>query len=125
MKHPSFRFPIKGYKTVLGQLGSKSNGRRPVRRGSKFAFIKSDTALQYVSDFEKQIPKALVPFEGPVMLYARCYYKDRRRDLDVALLQDCIQKREIIKNDRQIECIIAFRHIDKKRPRVEFFLKSL
>lgn len=121
-----WRWPGAGkFKTVLGELGSKSNSRSLVYIGGKPRFIKGKAAQGYVSSFQKQIPVQAKSFEGPVLLVAKCYYKDRRRDLDVALLQDCIQKQGIIKNDRQIEAIMATRMIDKQCPRVEFQLVEL
>lgn len=116
--------------SVPGQLGSKSNQRQLVTFGRgenrRPALIKSAKARAYESAFMAAIlgsglaPKE--PYEGPVVLVAGCHYEDRRRDLDVALLQDCLQRAGIIKNDRQVEEIHAYRYVDKERPRVEFEL---
>lgn len=109
-------------RTVLGHLASKSNSRRKASWGG---VIKSEAAMQFAQDFVRQVPHEKVPFSGPVRLWTTVYYADERRDLDVSLLQDCIQARGIIKNDRQIKEIHAFRKVDKKRPRVEFRLEQL
>lgn len=107
---------------VQGELCSKSNQRRVARFGQRTAIIKSESALEFVQRFLYTVPRPHTPFTEPVALTVLTYYKDRRRDLDVALLQDCIQKAGIIKNDRQVEEIHAFRYIDKENPRVVFRL---
>jgi Holliday junction resolvase RusA-like endonuclease len=113
-------------RVVVGELCSKSNGRQIVRFGHRLASIKGDKARQYVVDFMRQVPVSKTPLvDEPVALYARCYYKDNRRDLDVALLQDCIQKACIINNDRQVKEIHAWRYLDKLWPRVEFWLSRI
>lgn len=109
-------------RTVLGHLASKSNGRRKTTWGG---VIKSEAAMEFEDDFFKQVPYAKVPMLGPIRMTAHVWYADNRRDLDISLLQDCIQKREILKNDRQIVEIHAFRHVDKAKPRVHFVLESI
>ena len=69
--------------------------------------------------------KTAKPFEGNIRFSAIVYYVDRRRDLDVALIQDCLQKAGIIKNDRQVQEIHAFRKIDKLNPRTIFTLEEI
>ena len=120
-----------GWIIVYGELGSKSNSRKVVRFGNRTAVIKSDTARQYCKDFLKQVGANRKPYEGPVKLTAICYYKDMRRDLDIALLQDLLQEGTpknpgacFIKNDRQIRHIEAIRKVDKDEPRVEFKLSK-
>jgi Holliday junction resolvase RusA-like endonuclease len=107
-----------------GQLCSKSNSRKIVRMGNRIAVIKSAEARAYVDTFLRTMPKPAVPFEGPVCFVAQVYYADRRRDLDVALLQDCLQAHGIIKNDRQVVEIHAHRYISKDNPRTWFLLTS-
>lgn len=111
-----------GPQQVLGHLASKSNSRRKTNWGG---IIKSDAALQFVDDFHKQVRNAPEPYKGQVALMADVWYRDRRRDLDISLLQDCIQTAGIIKNDRQIVYIKARRFIDKENPRVVFELRGL
>lgn len=110
--------------TMPGQLCSKSNSRRVVRQGSKIRVIKSEESLSYVDGFVRLFREQKA-FEGDVVLEVHAYYKDRRRDLDIALLQDALQKANVIKNDRQVVEIHAYRYIDKKNPRTGFFLKEL
>lgn len=110
---------------IIGELASKSNSRKIVRFGSRVASIKSQAARDYVKSFILQAGHYDKAFEGPVKLVAVCWYKDMRRDLDIALLQDCIQAAGIIKNDRQVWEIQARRRLDKKEPRVLFYLEAL
>lgn len=117
--------------TIEGQLGSKSNSRRLVLTGGKMRSIKSADALAFVDNALRQIPRPKAPYMGKVALFVRAYYRDGRRDLDVALLQDILQAKMgrqegagIIKNDRQVVEIHAQRLTDPSRPRVEFYLAS-
>ncbi len=106
---------------VEGELASKSNSRRIVRFGNRAASIKSQKALDYAQRFSLAVRGTVSkPYDGDVALYAEIYYKSRRPDLDVALLQDCIQNSGIIKNDRQVVEIHAWKYLDRDRPRVEF-----
>jgi Holliday junction resolvase RusA-like endonuclease len=107
-----------------GQLCSKSNSRRIVQIRGQVRVIKSAEALAYVESFKRWMPKPVKPFEGPIALDAFVFYKDWRRDLDIALLQDCLQAHGIIKNDRQVIQIHAYRYIDKENPRTRFFLSE-
>lgn len=113
-----------GPQTMPGQLCSKSNSRRIVRMGNRIASIKSAESLVYVTTFCRLFKQA-VPFEGDCKLIVEVYYKDRRRDLDIALLQDCLQTAGIILNDRQVVEIEARRFIDKLSPRSVFRLEGL
>lgn len=116
----SQRFEFQGL--VSGELASKSNSRIRTHWGG---FIKSDKARRFCKDFEAQIPKQRTAFEGPCKLIATVYYASRRPDLDISLLQDCIQKQGIIKNDRQIDALEIYKQIDKGAPRVHFRVVSL
>lgn len=115
-----------------GQLCSKSNQRKIATWGGRPHLIKSDDARAYCKEFFQRFYQAGKPFEGDVILEATCYYQDRRRDLDIALLQDCLQTgtprnpgANIIKNDRQVVAIHALRRIDRLNLRVEFTLTSV
>jgi Holliday junction resolvase RusA-like endonuclease len=50
------------------------------------------------------------------------YYDSRRPDLDNSLkvVLDCLQKAQAIKNDNKCLEIIAKKHLDKEKPRIEF-----
>ncbi len=125
-----------GPEVILGQLGSKSNSRKVVKfgkgAGARTAVIKGDVARAWWRDALRQIARPLKPFAGDVRLVVTCYYADRRRDLDVALLQDLLQVGSpknpgvgIILNDRQVVEIHAWRKISKERPRVVFSLEEI
>lgn len=92
---------------IQGTLESKSNSRRVVKRGSKPMMIKSDKARAYTESAVAQL-RALKARNGwptlemDVTLAVLVHYPDARRDLDIELLCDCLQKSEIIGNDRQI-----------------------
>lgn len=106
-----------------GQLCSKSNSRRLVMRGKTPAIIKSQESLDFVEDFVKAFKDPNRPaYEDDVCLVVKAHYEDRRRDLDIALLQDALQAAGIIKNDRQVIEIHAIRRINKEKPRTWFRL---
>lgn len=122
-----------GPATMPGQLCSKSNSRQIVKFGNRTALIKNAEARTYVQTFIRLFHNASrMPFIGPVRLIAAVFYQDRRRDLDVALLQDCLQVGSvnnkgsgIIENDRQVIEIKAARYIDKLNPRTVFMLEEI
>jgi len=114
------------YSAIMpGQLCSKSNSRKIVRMGGRMAVIKSVDARQYVQNFLRLMPRVTKAYEGSVRFSCKVYYKDRRRDLDIALIQDCLQAHGIIKNDRQVIEIHATRYIDKANPRTYFLLEAI
>ncbi len=106
---------------AVGALASKSNSRQKTSHG----FIKSNGALEFCDAFAWQVRPPKEAFVGLVALYAVAYYPDWRKDLDLALLKDCIQKAGIIKNDRSIVKEVGMRGIDKKNPRVVFMLHEI
>lgn len=111
--------------TVLGELASKSNSRQVVKRGGLTRVIKSEKALQYEQDFMKQVGRPTSPLQGDVVLTVWAYYASRRPDLDESLLMDCIQRRGILENDRQIKEKHVYWGLDPKRPRVTFEITLL
>jgi Holliday junction resolvase RusA-like endonuclease len=111
---------------IKGHLALKSNGRRIIFRGQRRPrSIKSEAALMFAATFATQIRRPKEAFAGPVALFADVWYADKRRDLDISLLQDAIQDAGIIVNDRAILEIHARRFIDKMNPRVKFKLVEL
>ena len=106
------------------EIASKSNSRRAVRFGKRPAFIKSKPALAFAAAAKlaiKGLPGG--PHLGPVALRCELFYRSRRRDLDAALLMDALQGPDKpILNDRQIKVLHASSHIDRKNPRVEWWL---
>lgn len=108
---------------VNGELASKSNGRRFIRRG---LIIKSNKALIFEELFPLQVrpkPEDCIT-EGEVTLTATIFYKTQRNDLDESLLMDCIQNVGLVSNDRQIREKHIYHGIDKVNPRVEFKIEA-
>jgi len=106
-----------------GALPSKSNSRRIVRRGNSVASIKSAESIQYVHDFLRLFKREQKTLTGELALSVIVQQKDMRRDLDVALLMDCLQHAGIIENDRQIWRIRAERKLARDlEPQTSFSL---
>ena len=103
---------------VMGEPASKSNSRRIVRRGGRVMSIKSEKALRYVEQFEKQCPVLPDLLEGDVSVTLHIYYASRRPDMDESIILDCMQGR-IYTNDRQVKERHAYWHLDRKHPRAE------
>lgn len=112
--------------TVHGPLPNKSNSRQIVTIRGRAMVIKSKEAREYEGKFEDAIwnglGKLVEPLDPGAKLYfkATVYQENLRRDLDVELLPDLLQKFNIIKNDRAIWRKEYQRELDKDRPRVEF-----
>jgi len=66
--------------------------------------------------------KPATPLDGAFVLTAVVYQENLRRDLDIELLADGLQRVGILKNDRAIWSKLATRRIDRENPRVEFIL---
>lgn len=115
---------------VHGTLESKSNSRRIVGRGKKKKSIKSENAITYADNAILQLKKiknnmGWPTFEIDVTLAVLVHYPNARRDLDIELFCDCLQKAEIIANDRQIvekHACVATRK--SKEPRLIFVLRD-
>lgn len=109
---------------IHGQLPNKSNSREIVRVGGRFLLIRSKEARRYDRRFESAIERSsgLVQIDPEARLYfkATVHQENLRRDLDVELLPDLLQKFEIIKNDRAIWRKEYERRLDRENPRVEF-----
>lgn len=113
---------------VHGQLYSMKNSKQIVlNRKTGQLFPKKHAKLTaFEQAFAAQVPaEAQKSLEGPVALTCDVYYPDRRQDLDIAAVMDCLQAHNVILNDRQIEEIHAFRHVDKADPRVWIQVREL
>ncbi len=121
--------------TILGKVPSKSNcyrvvtipGKRdPVtfKQKSHGSLAKTTELKRYESNFFLQIPPKLRRWklDEEFAFHVDVYYEDRRPDLDNAMkvILDCLQKGDVIQNDRLCVEIHAYRHVDKKNPRIEF-----
>ena len=113
--------------TISGAPPSMKNQRRIVRNratGRPFV-IKSVDALQYGQSFSMQVPhEKRIGYEGPVSLKCRVWYPSRRQDLDIEYLKDLLQNTNVIKNDRQIMHMEAWKGLDKERPRVHLTISK-
>jgi Holliday junction resolvase RusA-like endonuclease len=116
-------------------LASKSNSRnvavvqRPGRKPQRIPIIEKKAREFYqifkvaaiASGFGRaQSPRP--PFAGEWKLLVNVYQENRRRDLDIELLADALQRFGVIENDRHIWEKHCRRFIDKENPRVEFAL---
>lgn len=97
--------------TIYGEPASKANSRRIVYTRGRVRSIKSRKAIGYVAAFCAQAAKLAVPITCDVVLTVRIWYASRRPDLDVALIMDCLQRAGIIKNDRQVVEIHAYKYL--------------
>ena len=102
--------------TIYGEPASKSNTRKLVHIKGKMLFIKSQKALQYVKDFDKQCPQLKDLITCDVSVEMKIFYKTRRPDLDESLILDCMQNK-IYENDRQVKEKHIWWGLDKEEPR--------
>jgi hypothetical protein len=117
---------------IHGVLASKSNsrnvaivhreGRKPQRipiiEPAAAAFLKRFDAAARAAGFGKWGTKA--PVDGRFSIRVVVFQKDLRRDLDIELLCDALQKSGVITNDRKIWDKQSRRVVDRENPRVEF-----
>jgi Holliday junction resolvase RusA-like endonuclease len=111
---------------IHGPLPTKSNSRRLVRRGGRIVSIKSQEALDWTERFtaaasEIRSTEGFRPLHGKLYLTVDVYPDSMRRDLDVELLCDALQRAGLIRNDRDLWDKHAVRKpVDKANPRVWF-----
>lgn len=136
MKHP-VEF------VVYGEPASKANQRRLMRNKNtgKPMFIKSEKALNYEADFQRQCPQLDPPITDEVKVTMTIYYASNRPDLDESVILDCMQsvtvkhptkKREriivrnnIYRNDRLVVHKDIRKGIDKQNPRAEIKVEPI
>jgi|TARA_R100001126_G_scaffold99308_1_gene74672 Holliday junction resolvase RusA-like endonuclease len=102
--------------TIDGEPASKANQRKLVLIKGRMVPIKSKKALDYVKEFQKQIPKIDPLTEDYVKVEMMIYYASRRPDLDESLILDCMQN-YVYYNDRQVKEKHIYWGLDKERPR--------
>ena len=102
--------------TIYGDPASKANSRKLVMIKGRMIPIKSQKALNYVKEFQKQIPKVSPLTEEYVKVEMMIYYASRRPDLDESLILDCMQD-YVYYNDRQVKEKHIYWGLDKERPR--------
>lgn len=115
---------------IEGQPPRKSNSRRIVtnRRTWKPMLIKSKQALAWVKAAVAQIPPELRNLkmgsaERPLAIVFIVYYKTRRPDLSVELIQDMLQEAGVISDDRHVYETHAFKNFDPENPGVEIYIE--
>ena len=102
--------------TIEGEPASKANQRKLVLIKGRMVPIKSKKALDYVKEFQNQIPKIDPLTEDYVKVEMMIYYASRRPDLDESLILDCMQN-YVYYNDRQVKEKHIYWGLDKERPR--------
>ena len=102
--------------TIYGEPASKANSRKLVMIKGRMIPIKSQKALNYVKEFQKQIPKISPLTEDHVKVEMMIYYASRRPDLDESLILDCMQD-YVYYNDRQVKEKHIYWGLDKENPR--------
>ena len=102
--------------TIEGEPASKANQRKLVLIKGRMVPIKSKKALDYVKEFQRQIPKIDPLTEDYVKVEMMIYYASRRPDLDESLILDCKQN-YVYYNDRQVKEKHIYWGLDKERPR--------
>ena len=114
--------------TILGQLPRKSNSRRivPVKGSNRYRSIKSQQALDYEVDFNKQlVARQRQNMEGDLEIKGTIYYQSKRSDLSEELLFDCLERSGVISNDRAVVHKDIWKKIDRRNPRVEIEINQL
>ena len=102
--------------TIEGEPASKANQRKLVLIKGRMVPIKSKKALDYIKEFQRQIPKIDPLTEDYVKVEMMIYYASRRPDLDESLILDCMQN-YVYYNDRQVKEKHIYWGLDKERPR--------
>ena len=108
---------------ITGNVPSKSNCYKVIRLGNKCSLGKQAQLKSYENSFKLQMLNyKYVLIESNFKFIIDVYYDSRRPDLDNSLkvVLDCLQKAQAIKNDNKCLEIIAKKHLDKEKPRIEF-----
>jgi Holliday junction resolvase RusA-like endonuclease len=119
---------------VHGALPSKANSRKLVTVGApgnrRPLFIKSADAREYEEQFRLAVLSSNLGNTIPLgheklELHVVVFQESLRRDLDIELLCDVLQKSGVIVNDRRFWRKVMERRIDKANARVEFTVRAL
>lgn len=119
---------------IHGVLASKSNSRnvaviqRPGQKPRRIPIIEK-AASKFFKRFDATAKSAgfgqwgkRAPIDFRFAISADVYQENLRRDLDIELLCDALQRFGVIKNDRSIWEKHSLRHLDRENPRVKFRL---
>lgn len=121
---------------IYGDMPNKSNSRQIVHVKGRPLVIKSGKARKLSQRFMdivawSQLPPGSIPLKGatnakdlkdgvPTLYLHAHVYGDFRRDLDVELLPDLLQKSNVIMNDRAVRFKKYAWTYEPETPRVEF-----
>jgi len=108
---------------IAGNVPSKSNQYKVIKLGNKCSLGKQAQLKSYENSFKLQMLNYTYELiESNFKFIIDVYYDSRRPDLDNSLkvVLDCLQKAQAIKNDNKCLEIIAKKHLDKEKPRIEF-----
>lgn len=102
---------------IFGEPASKANSRKLVTLGGRPAFIKSQKARDYVTEFQRQCRNQVkVMTDRDVRVELMIHYASRRPDLDESVILDAMQGIVYV-NDRQVKQRMAYWGLDKDMPR--------
>lgn len=102
---------------IFGEPASKANSRKLVTLGGRPAFIKSQKARDYVTEFQRQCRQQVkVMTDKDVRVELMIHYASRRPDLDESVILDAMQGIVYV-NDRQVKQRFAYWGLDKDLPR--------
>lgn len=113
---------------IFGTIPSKSNSYTIGRVNGNPCIVKSNEMKKYERDFIKQCTKYKgIGISSYFKLICDVFYPDHTHDLDNSLkgLLDCLQYVGAITNDNLCIEIIAKRHYDRYKPRIEFEIIEL
>lgn len=116
--------------TIYGEVVGKANNYMvvPDKKCGEGRLVKNDKIRAYEKSFVSQCrlyKDKLI--NGMFKLYAEVYYVHNGYDLDNSLktILDCLQYCRAITNDKLCVSIIANKHIDRRNPRVTFWIEEL
>jgi len=113
---------------ITGNTPSKSNSYKVIRLGNRCGLGKQKKLYDYEKSFLYQMQQYdYEMIEGNFKFIIDVFYDSRRPDLDNSLkvVLDCLQKCNAIKNDNKAMEILARKHLDKEKPRIEFSIVEL
>lgn len=119
--------------SVVGKQPVSFKNRQRIIRAGKFPrIVKSKDALAFEKHFIENVPEELTTakfgaLDDPLALYAMLYYANRRSDMHVEIIQDCLEKSGVIKNDRYLReaHVLAGLAQEGEEPRIEVYLYKI
>ena len=110
---------------ILGKVPSKSNCYKIIKINGKSTIGKSAAVESYERKFFLQCKHRKMRIKNYFALRLDVFYETNSPDLDNSLkvILDCLQKCEVIVNDRYCTEIHARKFVDKKNPRVEIVIE--